>query len=181
MTINSRVFISYVSEDHSWAQTIASILANLGIPITRPAASGEDFEDWLQEVAREATHTMVLVGVSTRLSEWVDREIAITTEYRKDGPGAGLIGIILPTSESFAQRYYDPTDVPLRLHDLSLADYAVIRKWSERGEDVAQWLGEAARRRSLRRPEPSLRVAARLHRFAWDAAVDVDRTKRDPP
>jgi len=51
----------------------------------------------------------------------------------------------------------------------------VIRKWTEKAEDVSRWLEEAARRREYNRAEPSFGAAAQLYNFSWDKKVDVLR------
>jgi hypothetical protein len=129
----------------------------------------------LRDCALRSTHTVVLIGPATRLSKWVDREIAVSTESREEGPGAGLIGVILPHHEDFSRPYYDPQNVPLRLHDLVESEYAIVRKWSEKPEEVVRWLEDAARRREFFRPEPSLGAAAQIYRFSWSAEVDESR------
>jgi hypothetical protein len=101
----------------------------------------------------------------------VDREIELGTESREDGPGAGLVGVILPPHDDFSRPYYDPENVPVRLHDLVQNEYAILRKWSENPDEIRPWLEEAERRRR-HCPEPSLGASAQLYRFAWDPAVD---------
>jgi hypothetical protein len=175
-----RIFVSYAAEDASWAEQLGSLLAKAGLPHTKTAPPvGVSWADWTSDTAKNATHTLVLVGSHTRLSRWVDREIELSTECRDTGPGAALIGLILPTHEDFKRPYYDPEHVPLRLHDLVQTDYALVRKWSGKPEEIRQWLEDAEKRRHYRRPEPSLGAAAQLYRFAWDAAVDEARGHLD--
>jgi hypothetical protein len=135
----------------------------------------------LREAILASSHTLVLVGPTTRLSQWVDREIELSTETRNGGPGAGLIGVILPTHDDFSRPYYDPENVPVRLHDLVQSEYAIIRKWSEKPEEIARWLEDAARRRQSYRPEPSLRAAAEIYHFAWNKQVDELRPDIEAP
>ncbi len=170
-----QIFLSYAAEDSEWADNISDLLSAEGLTVCKPWSPPANADEWLQKIAENATHTLVLVGNSTRLSKWVNREIEISTEYRKDGPGAGLIGILLPTLESFSTPYYEPEDVPLRLHDLVLSDYALIRKWSDDAKDIRLWLDEAEKRRFNYRPEPSMATAAQLYRFSWSSDVDATR------
>lgn len=170
------IFLSYVREDKSWAEQLTSLLAGVGIAVTEPMTSGESWEDWVESNARTATHTLVLIGAQTRWSRHVDHEIEVSTESRETGPGAALIGVILPTHEDFDRPYYDPENVPLRLHDLIQTEYAMVRKWSDKPDEIRQWLEETERRRHYHPSEPSLRVAAQLYRFSWDDAVDAPRS-----
>ena len=172
------IFLSYVKTDQPWADKLSSVLSSLGAAVYSPNSllkPGEDWQRQLREVILAATHTLVLIGPTTRLSKWVDREIEISTELREDGPGAGLIGVILPPHDDFFRPYYDPENVPIRLHDLVQNEYAIVRKWSENPEDIGRWLDEAGRRRQSSRPEPSLGAAAEIYRFSWNQQVDEAR------
>ncbi len=178
------IFLSYVHADQSWAEQFSSLLSGSGIAICNAWSSlelGEDFDARLRESIRTATHTVVLVGPRTRFSRWVDREIEQSTESREDGPGAALIGVILPTNEDFSRPYYDPENAPLRLHDSIQNDYAIIKKWSEDPAEIRRWLDEAERRRHRYCPEPSLGAAAQLYRFSWDEGVDAPRAPLKTP
>lgn len=172
------IFLSYVHADRSWAEQFSSLLAGSGITTRNSWSSltpGEDFEARLRESIGTATHTLVLIGPQTRFSRWVDREIEQSIEAREDAPGAALIGVILPIHEDFPRPYYDPENVPLRLHDSIQNEYAIIKKWSEDPAEIRQWLDEADRRRNRYCPEPSLGAAAQLYRFPWDEGVDAPR------
>ena len=170
-----RIFLSFIRADQDWARRIAAHLAKAGLEYLDPTTlnAGEDWSQWIQNAAQTATHTLVLIGPRTRLSTWVDQEIELSTRCRENGPGAALIGVILPHHEDFGQPYYEPENVPLRLHDLIQSGYALLRKWSDEPEVIRDWLTEAGQRRQHRRPEPSLRAAAQIYRYLWDAAVDI--------
>lgn len=177
------IFLSYVREDQTWAERCASLLQSIGASthtVRSLMAPGETFQRRLQETILQTTHILVLIGARTRLSQWVDREIELGTESRDDGPGAGVIGIILPSHEDFSRPYYDPENVPVRLHDLIQNEYALLRKWTERPDELSRWLDEAERRRYRHRAEPSLAAAAWLYRFAWDAKVDESLPDLEP-
>lgn len=170
------IFLSYVHEDQSWADRCTSLLRGIGASIHTARSllePGEEFQRRLREAIHQTTHSLVLIGPRTRLSKWVDCEIELSTESRDDGPGAGVIGVILPSHEDFSRPYYDPENVPVRLHDLIQNEYAILRKWTESPDELSRWLEDAERRRYRHRPEPSLGAAARLYRFAWDAKVDA--------
>jgi len=171
------IYLSYVKADQSWAEQLTALLAPGGLAIRNPQSAllpNEAFEQF-REAILASTLTIVLLGPTTRQSRWVDREIALSTEAREDGPGAGLLGLILPTHEDFARPYYDPENVPIRLHDLIQSEYALLRKWTARPEEILSWLAESERRRLALRPEPSLRAAAEIYRFGWDRSVDETR------
>lgn len=172
------IYLSYVKMDQPWADRLSAVLASAGIAVCNLQSAlqpGQDFQRQLREFILASTHTLVLIGPTTRLSKWVDREIELSTELREDGPGAGLIGVILESHDDFRRPYYDPENVPVRLHDLIQSEYAIIRKWSEKPEEITCWLEDAARRRQSYRPEPSLGAAAQIYRFAWDQKVDESR------
>lgn len=169
------IFLSFIREDQEWARRIAAHLTKAGLNYLDPTSlnTGEDWTEWTRKAAQTATHTLVLVGPQTRLSKSVDQEIELSTQSRENGLGAALIGVILPHHEDFGQPYYEPENVPLRLHDLIQSGYALLRKWSDEPEVIRDWLAEAGQRRQHRRPEPSLRAAAQIYRHIWDAAVDI--------
>lgn len=177
-------FLSYVHSDHSWAERLAAVLAPTGVVVRSPLSglqAADKFQHQLRESILASTHTLVLLGPTTRLSRWVDHEIELSTELRGEAPGAGLIGIILPSHEDFSRPYYDPENVPIRLHDLVQSEYAIIRKWSDTPEEILRWLEEASRRCQSARPEPSLGAAAQIYRFAWDEKLDAPRPHLDAP
>lgn len=115
----------------------------------------------------------VLIGPETRYSKWVDKEIELATKPSKSGPGAGLIGVILPTHEDFPKPYYEPELVPLRLHDRIQAEYATLKKWTEDPAEVIRWIGDADRRRHQYDATPSMRAMLDLRRFPWAEGADT--------
>jgi MTH538 TIR-like domain (DUF1863) len=128
--------------------------------------------DHLRQQATGATITIVLIGPATRFSHWVDQEIEVSTKPTKSGPGAGLVGVILPHHEDYSKPYYDPEHVPLRLHDRILAEYAILRKWTDDPSEIARWLTETDRRRCQYDPTPSVRALMDLRRFPWSEPED---------
>ena len=177
------VFLSHVHEDQSWADQCAALLRSIGASVHTAQSllePGEEFQHLWQEAILQTTHILVLIGPRTRLSQWVDREIELGTESRDDGPGAGVVGIILPSHEDFSRPYYDPENIPVRLHDLVQNEYAIVRKWTENPDELARWLDEAERRRYRHRPEPSLSAAVQIYRFAWDNKVDASLPDLEP-
>jgi hypothetical protein len=172
------IYLSYVNSDQPWADRLLALLGNTGIKTCNPQTAlqpGQNIERSLREMILAATHILVLIGPTTRLSKWVDREIELSTEARENAPSAGLIGVLLESHEDFSRPYYDPGNIPLRLHDLIQSEYAIIRKWSEKPEEVSRWLDDATTRRHYFRSETSLRAAAEIYRFSWDRAVDESR------
>lgn len=172
------IYLSYLKSDQPWAERLAARLESAKLTVSNPP-SGLPLEKVGPEAVREAilasSHTLVLIGPTTRFSRWVDREIELSTEPREEGPGAGLVGVILPEHEDFSRPYYDPANVPIRLHDLIQSEYALIRKWSEQPEEIQRWIEEAGRRRFCVGPEPSLGAAAQIYRFGWDESLDKAR------
>jgi hypothetical protein len=72
-----RIFLSYVKADQSWADRLATLLTSAGIefndPLSGPPANQQTADHWRHAIAT-STHTLVLLGQTTRLSKWVDRE-----------------------------------------------------------------------------------------------------------
>ncbi|MGB0127788.1 MAG: TIR domain-containing protein [Rhodocyclaceae bacterium] len=173
--MEARVFLSFVHEDRSLADQCVGLLQGVGVPVCNAGQpeTGEGIRDQLQELILQATHLLVLVGPRTRLSKFVDQEIELSTERRENGnPGAGVIGIILPSHPDYDRPYYEPENIPLRLHDLIESEYAILRKWTDNPDELRRWIDEADRRRGYRQPELSLRAAAQIYRFGWDSEVD---------
>jgi hypothetical protein len=179
-----RIFLSHLPADQPLADQLATLLQASGFELCKswdamqPEAASEAS---LEDCVKGATHTVVLIGPQTRFSLWVDHEIERSTEPRDDGPGAALIGVILPNHEDYSRPYYDPENIPLRLHDLIQSEYAIVRKWTEDPAEIRRWLEDADGRRHRHCPEPSLGAAAQLYRFSWNAEVDAPRAPPKSP
>lgn len=169
-----RVYLSYANNDALFATEMRGVLQQVGVAVSLADEGGlaSVAPDTLREELKRATITIVLIGPTTRLSRWVDREIELSTRPTKGSPGAGLIGVVLPTHDDFPKPYYEPESVPLRLHDRIQAEYAVLKKWSTDPAEVARWLVEAERRRRQYDPTPSVRALLELRSFAFSDDAD---------
>jgi hypothetical protein len=179
------VFLSHTAADATFAGEMETLLQSMDVAcwnFSTQVQPGEQYIDKAQEALQNCTLIMVLVGPTTKDSKWVDMEMDVAMDARDSGPGAGVLGVILPTHEDFAKPYYDPERVPFRLHDYVRREIGIIKKWPDPAtpaamETVRSWLTEAeARRRKfqrkLRSPFPVLERAATQE---WDENADVER------
>lgn len=193
----SAVFISCHSADRGHATALESLLPE-GTVIWNGATSVPSGAEWgeaLRDALIRADVTVVLLGPRTRDSRWVDFEIQHSTAARSTEviqakgqaiqssvlsawgiqPGAGLVGIILPDHPDFSKPYYDPENVPVRLHDLVQQEYAIIKKWTYDAGLIAGWLLDAVGRRRYRHPERTPRLVEALTSFSWDDSLDSEK------
>ena len=171
-----RVFLSYVHSDVQYGSRMRELLENAGVEVREPGSAlqaGESFRSQLWELIAGANTTMVLIGPDTRRSRSVDFEIDTAVSGGKGRPGTALIAVVLPNHPDFESPYYDPALVPLRMHDLLVQEFALLRKWTESTSEILNWLAEAQHRRQrLRCPSISFKTSFALREFKWDPAVD---------
>jgi hypothetical protein len=107
----------------------------------------------------------------------MEMEVAMAT--RENGPGAGLIGVILPNHDDFKRPYYEPELVPLRLHDFIMQEVAIIKKWTDSPKAVHSWLEDAERRRHAlqRRTRVSLSTLKFIREHRWTNKGDEPRVR----
>ena len=103
----------------------------------------------------DSTVTVVLIGIDTWRRKHVDWEIAGTVRDTPANPRSGLLGIILPSHQSFNREHYGPYTIPPRLHDNVECGFAEVYDWSESPLDVAGWIDSAFRRRGRIDPDNS--------------------------
>ena len=103
----------------------------------------------------DSTVTVVLIGMDTWRRKHVDWEIAGTVRDTPANPRSGLLGIILPSHQSFDAGHYDPYTIPPRLYDNVECGFAEIYFWSESPRHVASWVDSAFRRRGRVDPDNS--------------------------
>ena len=169
------IFISHVAEDFSFALRLRELL---GVPGEMIATSGggdpnANTDDSRLQFLKECGSMIVLVGPRTQLSRWVDKEIDIAIADRPKP--AALLGIILPHHKDFAKPYYEPGNVPRRLHDRVHHDYALLKKWTENTETIRGWLKDVAKRSLHLRSTVSSRAMLDLQRQDWDDTADIPR------
>ena len=103
---------------------------------------------------REATVTVVLVGICTWQRKHVDWEIGSSLRDTKLNSRCGLLGIVLP---SHLLGTYDLHQVPPRLADNCVGSdpFAELHRWSSNSEEVRRWIHAAFQRRSKVQPNNS--------------------------
>ena len=171
------VYLSYAHDDEAFAKQFHEMMEPFGISVSscRDNETNQEIEEQAESVLTHCSLVVVLIGPKTRDSRWVDLEIALGTAPRTGLPGAGLLGIILPEHVDFAMPYYDPANIPLRLHDRARWEYALVRKWIDRPDVIHSWLQDAERRRRHFRSAPNFSALQALKEFHWDDNADKPR------
>jgi hypothetical protein len=171
-----RIFLSYARPDHAYALKLKELLTSAGAESVDSATDlkvAESGQLQLRERIAEASTTIVLLGPYTRKSKWVDFEIQIAVSGVKGRLGTALIAVVLPTHEDYRTPFYDPELVPLRVHDLIVQEFALLRKWTEDSSEILPWIEEAQRRRKrIRNPCISFKTSFALREFNWDPTID---------
>lgn len=174
------VFISHSASDSDFANRMEQKLAELGVTawnFNTQVGPGDAYLDKAKHTLETCTHIMVLVGPVTKESRWVDMEMEIAMASSESGPGADLIGVILPNHGDFTRPYYEPDQVPARLHDFVRQGAAVIKKWSEDPSEVSKWIaGSDSLGTGLARScRPSLATLKFIRENAWTDEGDIAR------
>lgn len=174
------VFISHAQEDKNYANELQERLAQMGIAawnFSTAIGPGDDYLEKARFPIQNCSHILVLIGSNTKDSQWVDMEMQIATAARSGGPGASIIGLILPEHRDFKTPYYEPKRIPFRLHDMVLREAATVKKWTTDQGEIRSMLDSAARRRSVsgRPTRPSLSVLEFVRQKAWSDLGDVQR------
>jgi hypothetical protein len=102
---------------------------------------------------------------------------ALPGKIRENGPGAGLIGVILPNHDDFKRPFYEPELVPLRLHEFITQQVAILKKWPHFPTAMQPWLEDAEwRRRAFqRRTRVSLSTLKLIREHHWTNEGDEPR------
>lgn len=176
--MDKTVFLSYLRQDAAYAQRLKQILEGLGFTVVGfldlEEVLGLNITDVARQSLQDCGWLIVLLSNDTKDSTIIDMEIAVATKPRTARPNAdqptppspGLIGVILPEHDDFSKPYYDPPNVPLRLHDRVLWEYGIMKKWIEDSATIANWLAEANERRQLFKPVATLPIEMQLKR-SW--------------
>jgi hypothetical protein len=174
------VFISHSQADASFANEMEEMLSKLKVPswnFNTAVGPGDNYLEKVKPVLESCTHVMVLVGPMTKDSRWVDMEMEVAMSPRENGPGAGLIGIILPNHADFDHPSYEPELVPLRLHEFVTQQVAILKKWPDSPPTVLPWLEELEKRRHAlqRRTRVSLSTLKLIRENQWTNEGDIPR------
>lgn len=113
------------------------------------------------EYLRDSTVTVVLVGLETWQRKYVDWEIYSSLRDTSRNPRSGLIGILLPSYRQAHLNGYDPHTLPPRLADNLSSGFAKLYHWTERPEELSQWVHEAFLRRDRILPNNARPMFAR--------------------
>jgi len=168
----TKVFLSFASSDLKRAGEMEQLLKNAGAEVVSPAKElsvGATVVDEIIAAIAKADVVFVLIGPKTRGSRWVDWEIETATRNSPSSPPAALVAVILPEHDDYSKPFYDPEDVPLRVHDHVSRESALLRKWPKKDDEVQAWIAEAIRRRE-RFPAPFLNFSTQsaLSAFPWE-------------
>ena len=166
------VFVSHSQADAAFADQFEKMLSAINVPswnYNSAIKPGDNYLEKVQPALENCTHIVVLIGPLTKDSRWVDMEMEVAMSARESGPGAGLIGVILPNHDDFKRPYYEPESVPLRLHEFITRQVAILKKWPESPEAVQQWLevGERRRHAFQRRTRVSLSTLKFIREHQW--------------
>lgn len=178
------VFISHTSDDTAHAAELADSLTRAGFAVhtgESMAAGGGSLQESIAAILDVVETLVVLLGPKTRFSKWIDWEIETAlSPGSPNGRGpCALLAIILPEHGDFSKPYYDPENVPVRLHDALQWESALIRKWDLDPDTLAGWIEDAcARRKRVPHPRASFPILSQLSSFAWDESVDNERFQK---
>lgn len=101
-----------------------------------------------EEYLQETNITIVLIGPKTWTRKHVDWEIAGSVEESR----SGLLGLFLPNSENYKAKNINPYVIPPRLWYNYTHDYATLKDWSKKSNEIWQWVLEAMNARHSQRP-----------------------------
>ena len=173
---NPKVFISFAASDKRSADEMRKMLESEGVEVLSAESSsraGTHMLESLHSAMSSASVVFVLIGPRTRASKWVNQEIEMAIQGTPSSPPAGLVAVILKDHEDYSRPFYDPDNVPLRIHDHVSRESAILRKWPKEPAEVRRWIADAIRRRE-RFPSPFVNFSTQsaLSRVFWDESVD---------
>ena len=174
-----KVFVSYHRErDQQYRDAFEQIFADMDeIQVSKSVHIDDidpdvDVETARQkirdEVLRDSTVTVVLIGFETWKRKSVDWEIGSSLSNTESSPRSGLLGMILPTYES----KYFPYTLPPRLDYNVECGFAKLYPWTESPRTVANWIRNAYNRQEKIDPDnsfPSFPINRTGHRWHYGA------------
>lgn len=179
--MSDSVFISHTFDDTRRAAELSDALTRAGFDVRTGEslkACGGNIKESIAMTLDAMETLIVLLGPKTRSSKWIDWEIetALSSGSPQGRGPCALLAIILPDHEDFSKPFYDPENVPVRLHDALQWESALIRKWDLEPDVLTRWIEEACiRRKRVPHPRASFPVQSQLSSFPWDDSVDRDR------
>lgn len=162
MTNRHQVFVSYHHNDQSYKDRFETIMRDH--MISGSVEIGDISDDLKTETIRQRIRdeylrdcsvTVVLVGNNTWQRKHVDWEISSSIRKTELNPRMGLIGILLPNYTLLDPRNFDPYTIPPRLYDNFKCDYVKMYTWSEKVNQIQEWIHEAYNRKSRVNPDNS--------------------------
>ncbi|MCP4583033.1 MAG: TIR domain-containing protein [candidate division Zixibacteria bacterium] len=142
-----RLFAVYYDIIVSKSVQIGDIESNLLVNTVRQKIRDEYLGD--------STVTVVLVGTETWKRKHVDWEISSSIRNTSNNPRSGLLGILLPTHESYQNKTYNEYTVPPRLCHNQKCGFANIYNWNEDPNIVGNWINLAFHNRFKVEPDNS--------------------------
>ena len=157
-----KVFVSYHRErDQQYRDAFEQMFADMHEIQVSKSVQIDDIDPTLDvqtvrqkirdEILRDSTVTVVLIGFETWKRKSVDWEIGSSVTNTASSPRSGLLGVILPTYES----KYFPYTLPPRLDYNVACGFAKLYPWTESPRTVANWIRNAYNRRDTIDPDNS--------------------------
>lgn len=181
-TPKHKVFISFHEKDIQYKKAFVRMMGqrivdrsvdtgNIDDTGLKPATVRQTIRD---EYIRDASVTIVLIGLRTWQRKHVDWEIGSSIRRTKKNPRCGLLGILLPDHPSYGNKR-NPRLVPPRLADNCRGQdpYAILYDWPDpwTPAKIAEWIHRAFVRRNGTSPNNSLkpftRNRTRDYRKGW--------------
>lgn len=145
-----RVFISFHHEDESYRDWLLAIMRDdvVDEPVENEEIDSANFstdrirQQIRDQVIRDATVTIVLIGSCTWQRMDVDWEIGSSLKDTALNPRCGLLGIILPSHPDAGAKNFNLNLIPPRLADnIGGKDpYALIYEWSYNAAKIRDWI-----------------------------------------
>jgi hypothetical protein len=165
MSYRHKVFISFHSADIAYKEKFEKLFAGVYDIMVSKSVSDGDIGDGLKtetvrqkirdEYLRDSTVTVVLIGKETWKRKHVDWEIASSIRNTQNNPRSGLLGIILPTHDSYLKDTCNKYIIPPRLADNVSNKFCKLFDWSEDPNFVQKKIHEAFENRFKIDPDNS--------------------------
>ena len=163
MSDKHKVFISFHhDQDEYWRDEFVELME--GNIVDKSVGDGDIDEGLMTETIRQkirdefiadATVTVVLVGECTWQRKHVDWEIGSSLRDTVKNPRCGLLGILLPTHNSYSQETCGTHTIPPRLADNWSCGYASVCKWTKNEQFIQEQIHNAFLRRDEINPDNS--------------------------
>ncbi|AXG72398.1 hypothetical protein KORDIASMS9_04670 [Kordia sp. SMS9] len=163
-----KVFISYHHENdvkyrkkyENFFNDKFDILDSLSVkPDEFSNISTEEFRKQIREQhLKESTVTVVLIGIDTWRRKHVDYEIYNSLKKTKNSDRSGVLGIILPSYDTYSKNSYNEKTIPKRLAQNIANGYANIHFWHGNPQINQEWIHEAFKKRKTIIPNNAMKL-----------------------